>query len=67
MPVTGRGAPSVCEMPSLPHFVDNRLRDGGEAVSLTRRPSLTPQKILGTHFHQRMSRPQGHSVAESIS
>jgi hypothetical protein len=27
-----------------PHFLDDRLTDGGEVVSLTRRPSFTPQE-----------------------
>jgi hypothetical protein len=27
----------------FPHFLDNRLRDGGKVVSLTRRPPFTPQ------------------------
>jgi hypothetical protein len=32
-------------------FLDDRLTDGGEVVSLTRRPSFTPpRKIPGTHF-----------------
>jgi hypothetical protein len=30
-------------MSRLPHFLDSRLTDGGE-VSLTRRPSFTPQE-----------------------
>jgi hypothetical protein len=33
-----------------PHLLDNRLTDGGEFVSLTRRQPFTPRKILGTHF-----------------
>jgi hypothetical protein len=28
----------------LPQFLDNRLTDGGEVVSLTRRPPFTPQE-----------------------
>jgi hypothetical protein len=40
-------------------FLDNRLTDGGEVVSPTRRPPFTPSKIPGTHF----CRPQGHSAA----
>jgi hypothetical protein len=33
----------------LPRFLDNRLTDGGEVVSIT--PLLsTPRKIPGTHF-----------------
>jgi hypothetical protein len=35
--ITGRGA-------GIPHFLDNRLTDGGEVVSLTRRPRFTRQK-----------------------
>jgi hypothetical protein len=50
----------------LPHFHDTRLTDGGEVVSLTRRPPFTPRKIPGTHFCYRMSRPQGHSAAGRI-
>jgi hypothetical protein len=34
----------------LPHFLDNRLTDVGEVVSLTPRPPFTPRKIPGTHF-----------------
>jgi hypothetical protein len=34
------------EMSRLPHFLDNRLTDGGEVVSLTRRPPFTLRKIL---------------------
>jgi hypothetical protein len=48
--VTGRGGPQGCETSGLPHFLDNRLTDGGEVVSLTRRPLFTPQEDPGTHF-----------------
>jgi hypothetical protein len=50
IPVTGPGGPWGCEMSVLPHFVDNRLTDGGEVINLTRRPPFTPMKIPGTHF-----------------
>jgi hypothetical protein len=30
----------------LPHFLDDRLIDGGEVVSLTRRPPFTPREIF---------------------
>jgi hypothetical protein len=30
----------------LLHFVNNRLTDGGEVVSLTRRPPFTPGRFL---------------------
>jgi hypothetical protein len=44
IPVTGRESPLGCDKSKLPHFLDNRLTDGGEAVSLTRRPPFTPQE-----------------------
>jgi hypothetical protein len=50
MPVTGHEGPEGCETSRLPHFVDNRLTEGGEVVSLTRWPPFTPRKIPGTHF-----------------
>jgi hypothetical protein len=50
IPVTGREGRSDCEMLRLPHFLDNRLTDRGEVVSLMRRPPFTPRKIPGTHF-----------------
>jgi hypothetical protein len=41
--MTGLGDPLCCETFRLPHFLDNRLTDGGDVVSLTRRPaSLYP-------------------------
>jgi hypothetical protein len=39
-----------CETLRLSHFPDSRLTDGGEVVSLKRRPPFTPRKIPGTHF-----------------
>jgi hypothetical protein len=50
IPVTGRGSPKGCEMSRLPHFLDNWPTDGGEVVSLRRRPAFAPRKIPGTHF-----------------
>jgi hypothetical protein len=44
-PVTGSGSPQGCEMSRFPHFLDNRLIDGDEVVSFTRRPAgLYPQE-----------------------
>ena len=38
-------------------------REGGEVVSLTHRPPLPPGMFLVlTHFHQGLSRPQGHGT-----
>jgi hypothetical protein len=50
IPVTGRDGPYGYETSRLPHFLDSRLTDGGEVVSLTRRPPFTRRKIPGTHF-----------------
>jgi hypothetical protein len=50
-------------MSRLPHFLDNRLTDGVEVVSLTRQLPFTLRKIPGTHFCYMMSQPQGHSAA----
>jgi hypothetical protein len=66
IPVTGRGALEGCEMSRLPHFIYNRLKDGGKVVSLMRRLLFTPRKIPGTHFCQRLIRPQDRSVAGRI-
>jgi hypothetical protein len=39
-PEAGRG----CEKLKIPYFLNIRLRDGGEVVSLARRPRFTPQE-----------------------
>jgi hypothetical protein len=44
IPVTGRGSPYGCERSMLPHFLDNRLTDGGVVVSLTHQPPFTRQE-----------------------
>jgi hypothetical protein len=36
LPVTGRAGPEGCETSSLPYFLDSRLTDDGEVVSVTR-------------------------------
>jgi hypothetical protein len=50
IPVTGRGGPQGCETSRLPHFPDSRLTDGGEVVSLARRPPFTPQEVSWYSF-----------------
>jgi hypothetical protein len=50
IPVTGCGGLKGCETSRLPHFLDTRLTDGGEVVSLTRRLPFIPRKILRIHF-----------------
>jgi hypothetical protein len=42
IPVTGGGGPYGCETSRIPHFLDNRLTDGGEVVSLMHRPPFIP-------------------------
>jgi hypothetical protein len=64
--VTGPEGPQGCEKLRLTHFLDIRLTDGGEVISLTQRPPFTHRKIPGTHFCYRLSRPQGHSAAGRI-
>jgi hypothetical protein len=44
IPATGRGGPQGCETSRLPHFLDNRLTDGGKVVCLTRWSPFTPQE-----------------------
>ena len=39
---------------------------GGKVISLTHRWSLPPGNAPGTHFCQRLSRPQGHSAIGRI-
>jgi hypothetical protein len=39
IPITGRGGPQGCETSRLPHFLDSRLTNGSEVVSLTSRPT----------------------------
>jgi hypothetical protein len=34
----------------IPHFLDNRVTDDGEVVSLTRRPRFTPRKMFWYSF-----------------
>jgi hypothetical protein len=64
--LTGPGGPYGCETSRLPHFLYNRLTDGSEVVSRTRRPPFTLRKIPGTHFCYRLSQSQGHSAAGRI-
>jgi hypothetical protein len=42
IPVTVHGGPQGCDTSKFPHFLDNRLTDGGEVVSLTRLLHFTP-------------------------
>jgi hypothetical protein len=66
IPVTGCGGPWCCETSSLPHFLEYRLTDDGEVVSLTSRPPFTRRKIHSTNFYYRLSRHHDHSAAGRI-
>jgi hypothetical protein len=52
-------------MSRIPHFLDNRLTDGGEVVSVGY-STFTPRKIPGTQFCYKLSQPQGLNTAEEI-
>jgi hypothetical protein len=66
VPVTGREGP-YCEtprFPRIPHFLDNRLTDGGDVVSITRRPPFTPQE---DSYHTRRPLPYSQEIPRNIS
>jgi hypothetical protein len=67
IPVTGRGCPEGCETSRLPHFLDNRLKYGGEVVNLTRRPSFTLQEDSWYSFLLEAESISGPSAAGRIS
>jgi hypothetical protein len=50
IPALGHGGPESYDSTRFLHFLDNRLTDGGEVVSLTLQPPLTTRRIPGTHF-----------------
>jgi hypothetical protein len=67
IPITGRGGPYGCETSRLPHFLGNRLTDGGEVARLTPRPSLYPQKYSWYSFLlEAESNPGSHCVRSII-
>jgi hypothetical protein len=61
--VTGRGVLQGREMFIIPRCLGNRLIDGGEVVSLKRRPLFTPEISSGTHLCYRLSKFQSPSEA----
>jgi hypothetical protein len=50
----------------LPHFLDSRLTDGGEVVSLKRRPPFTPHEDSWYSFLLEAESNQGHSAAGRV-
>ena len=65
VPLKARRGPEVSRKLRFPDFVTT-AQNGGEVVSLTHRPPLPPGNAPGTHFCQRLSRPQGHSAIGRI-
>jgi hypothetical protein len=57
--VTGRESPYGCETSRLPHFLDDRLTDGGKVVSALRALHNNCDVLSST----RSGRPQGHNAA----
>jgi hypothetical protein len=64
-----------CYMPGVAQRVPWKLRfpdymtmahEGGKVVSLTHRPPLPRENAPGTHFCQRLSRPQSHCAIGRI-
>jgi hypothetical protein len=57
-------------MQRILHFLDSRLTDDGGVDSFTRRPLSSPQKHFiftsGTHFCQRLSKPQSTVRLEGL-
>jgi len=65
VPLQAWSGPEVSRKLRVPDFMTT-AKDGGKVVSLTHRPPLPPGNTPGTHFCQRLSRPQGHSATGRI-
>ena len=61
VPLQAWSGPKISRNLRFPDFMTTS-QDGGKGVSLTHRPPLPPGNTSGTHFCQRLSRPQGHSA-----
>jgi hypothetical protein len=66
IPVTSRGFPLSCETLRIPNFLNNRLRDGGEIVSLTSWPRFDSQGRFLVLISVSLSQPQGQKIYESV-
>ena len=64
-PSTGLEWPRGFQEQRFPYFMKT-AQDGGKVVNLTHRPPLPQGNTPGTHFCQRLSRPQGHSATGRI-
>jgi hypothetical protein len=65
VPLQAWSGPEGSRKLRFPDFM-RTAQDGDTVVSLTQRPPLPPGNTPGTHFSQRLSRPQGHSVTGRI-
>ena len=65
VPLQAWSGPEVSRKLRFPDFMTT-AQDGGKVVSLTHRPPLPPGNTPGTHFCQRLSRPQDHSATGRI-
>jgi hypothetical protein len=61
VPLQAWNGPEGSRKLRFPDFV-TMAQDDGKVASLTHRPHLPPRNTPGTHFCQRLSRPQGHSA-----
>ena len=61
VPLQAWSGPGGSRKLRFPDFMTT-AQDGGKVVSLTHRPPLSPGNTPGTHFCERLSRPQGHNV-----
>jgi hypothetical protein len=64
IPVRRHGGLLGSNILRFPHSPENRLKVGGKIVGFTRRPPLYLPEIFfifacGTHFCQKLSKPQG--------
>ena len=64
VPLQARSGPKGSRKLRFPDFMTT-AQHGGK-VSLKHRPPLPPENTPGTHFCQRLSRPQGHSATIRI-
>jgi hypothetical protein len=66
-PITGLDESLGLHEVEAPRISRHSANEGGKVVSSRHRVPLPPVYTPGTHFCQRLSRPQGHSAAGSIS
>jgi hypothetical protein len=65
VPLQSSGGPDGSRKLRFPDFLTT-AQNGGKVVGLTHRPHLPPGNTPGTHFCQRLSRPQGRSAMKRI-